>query len=256
MHLYAYKSNSEGAKALANALKIKRVNHDKKEALRTDVLINWGAGHIKREYQADAVFNQPEAVQKAVNKLRTFRTLKGLVPMPDFTESHQEASRWLAEGHTVIERETVTGHSGKGIVVHEPDDLFIKDNGSPLYTKYIEQEQEYRVHVFLGNAFFFQRKARKKAVPDDKVNWKIRNHDNGFIFAHKEVVVPRAGFDIAVLAVHHLGLDFGAVDLMQGKDGKWYVIEVNTACGMEGTTLQKYAEQFEQYYADFFGEGD
>ena len=252
MHLYAYKSNSEGAKALANRLDIKRVNHDKPGVLKTDILINWGASFIKRKIDAEVILNYPDAVKKASNKLRTFNCLKGLVPMPEYTESLREANKWLDEGFTVIERKTVTGHSGQGIVVHTPqEDKQIVDNGSPLYTKYIQQEQEYRVHVFFGDAFFFQRKARKKAVPDEKVNWKIRNHDNGFIFAHKDVEIPRIGIDTAILAVHNLGLDFGAVDLMHCVDGRWYVLEVNTACGMEGTTLDKYTEQFMRYYNEF-----
>ena len=37
---------------------------------------------------------------------------------------------------------------------------------------------------------------------------------------------------------------FGAVDMIVTKSGKWYVLEANTACGLENTTLEKYVEQF------------
>jgi D-alanine-D-alanine ligase-like ATP-grasp enzyme len=43
-------------------------------------------------------------------------------------------------------------------------------------------------------------------------------------------------------------LDFGAVDVIWNeKEDKYYVLEVNTACGLEGTTLDKYVEQFRRY---------
>lgn len=72
----------------------------------------------------------------------------------------------------------------------------------------------------------------------------MRNHANGFIFAHEGVDIPDDVKELAVGAVAALDLDFGAVDLIQTKMGKWYVLEVNTACGLAGTTLKKYAEQF------------
>jgi glutathione synthase/RimK-type ligase-like ATP-grasp enzyme len=35
-----------------------------------------------------------------------------------------------------------------------------------------------------------------------------------------------------------LGLDFGAVDVLLGRDGKFYVLECNTAPGVEGEGRQ------------------
>ena len=44
-----------------------------------------------------------------------------------------------------------------------------------------------------------------------------------------------------MLAIKVLGLDFGAVDIIYNKqEDKWYVLEVNTAPGIYGTTLDKY----------------
>ncbi|MNQ62405.1 hypothetical protein D3C85_767480 [compost metagenome] len=142
-------------------------------------------------------------------------------------------------------RTTLTGNSGKGIALLEPYDEILEDI-APLYTKYAKQEQEYRVHVFQGKPIFLQRKARKRAVADENVNWKIRNHANGFIFAHKDVVVPVIIQHAAVDACAVLGLDFGAVDVALGKDGKVYVFEVNTAPGIEGTCLEAYVNAFKE----------
>src|SRR3546814_16818410 len=57
---------------------------------------------------------------------------------------------------------------------------------APLYVVYEPKKQEYRVHVLNGKVVDVQRKARVKDFPDDKVNWKIRNHDNGFTYARDE----------------------------------------------------------------------
>jgi glutathione synthase/RimK-type ligase-like ATP-grasp enzyme len=45
-----------------------------------------------------------------------------------------------------------------------------------------------------------------------------------------------------------LGLDFGAVDIGHRIiDNKVFVFEVNTAPGIEGTTLQRYVNTFNEY---------
>ena len=41
-----------------------------------------------------------------------------------------------------------------------------------------------------------------------------------------------------------LKLDFGAVDIIRAKNGKLYVLEVNTAPGLEERKLQIYADYF------------
>ena len=240
MKIYPYSGASESAKVLANSLGIKRLKREG-GAVAVDILINWGCSAINREVVYEAIINHPAAVKKAANKLETFRSLDGTVPLPDWTESFEEASGWLAEGYTVVARTELNGHSGQGIVLADHIDQLPL---AKLYTKYVNKDQEYRVHVFRGEVIFEQRKARKKDVPDDQVNWKIRNHGNGFIFAHRDVFIAPDGKEAAVQAVEKLGLDFGAVDLMLGKNGLFYVLEVNTACGLEGTTLERYTEAF------------
>ena len=248
MKIYPYNPHSKSAKALAQALGIKRIKHEGKH-INCGIVINWGTSsdNFRRRLTCEEILNFPDCVRIAANKLKTFKALAGHVPIPDFTEERQEALQWLGEGFTVVSRTILNGHSGQGVFIKAPEDQGVLQE-APLYVKYIKKTQEYRLHVFRDKVFFVQRKARNKDVPDDKVNWKVRNHGNGFIYAHKDVDVPEEAKQAGITAVWALGLDFGAVDMIYSKqEDKFYVLEVNTACGLEGTTLDKYVEVFKEF---------
>ena len=49
----------------------------------------------------------------------------------------------------------------------------------------------------------------------------------------------------SIAAVQHVGLDFGAVDIIYNqREDSSYVLEINTAPGLMGTTGERYAEAF------------
>lgn len=241
--IYAYKNGSGSAKLLSEALGIKRIKHEGKP-LKLKKLINWGSSAFTRNMQIGKILNLPECVRNASHKIRTFEHIGGLVNIPDWTLERKVAEAWIKAGQTVVCRTLIQANSGKGIVIAENVNELVD---APLYTKYIPKKEEYRIHVFQGEAFHVQRKARKKDVPDDKVNWKVRSHGNGFCFQIQGIEMPEAAAEQAVKAVQSLGLDFGAVDLIWNqKEDKWYVLEVNTAPGIEATTLAKYVEQFKK----------
>lgn len=241
--IISYKLGSNSAKELSKALGIKRIRHEGRNILIKGPLINWGCSVIPDRViltNKARIVQHPEAIKKAANKLQAFKTLEGRVPIPCYTTDRQEAAKWLPGGMVVC-RTILSGHSGKGIVLASNEEEMVP---APLYTQYIKKEHEYRLHVFGDEVFFVQRKARKLEVPDEEVNWQIRNHDNGFIYANKDVEVGELFKEIAVKSIKALGLDFGAVDLIVTKKGEPYVLEINTAPGLTGTTLEKYCEQF------------
>lgn len=249
MKIYPYNEFSASAKALSRALGIKRIKH-KGRALKLNVpVINWGASGVKRDIDAPHILNHPDNIKKAANKLQTFKALDGHCPIPEYTTSKEEAAKWLAKGAIVVERHKLTGHSGEGIrLVHKDDENHSLSDDAKLYVKYIAKTAEHRLHVFRDDVFFIQRKARNQNIPDDKVNWQVRNHGNGFIYAHVDVDVPDEAKQAAIMAVKQLGLDFGAVDMIyNAKRNKYYVLEVNTACGLVGETLNKYVEVFTKF---------
>lgn len=244
MFIFPYKKESESAKALQVSLGIQRIkNENSKFKGRADkVVINWGATKLPDEVLKCIVLNAPASVAQAVDKRIFLETNKEFCP--PFTLDIEEAKKWLNKGLTVVVRNKVNGAGGEGIeIISNEQEL----KPAPLYTRYIPKKEEYRLHVFNGEVFFVQRKARVKEVADAKVNWQVRNMAGGFIFANQNIEVAQAAKDIAISCVGNLGLDFGAVDLIfNEKANKYYSLEVNTAPGLCGLTLTRYVEQFKK----------
>lgn len=248
MKIIPYNMGSASAKALANSLGILQIRHEGKPLRKLDTLINWGCSKIQRDVGNAKIINKPLSVTAASNKLYTMFCFKhNEVEAPEWTESRKEALKWLAEGFDVCARHKLNGHSGEGLVVilGKKGEEFFNFDDAPLYVKYIPKKEEYRVHVFQGGIISIQRKARKLDVPDEKVNWKVRNLNGGFIYATYGVDVPDDCKQLAINAIDALGLDFGAVDIIYNqKQNKYYCLEVNTAPGLVGKTLEAYTEAF------------
>lgn len=243
--IYAYNTGSASAKALKEALGVALLKREGPER-RVNQLINWGCSEINRPlFGVNKMFNVSVAVAVASNKLSTFEVWgkEGVETVP-WTTDKAVAQKWVDEDDTVVVRHSLTGHSGKGIELVSEG----KVPDAKLYTKYVGKKEEYRFHFFRGKLIHVQRKARKKDVPDDKVNWKVRNLDGGFIFALQEIdAFPAEVVEKLASAVDYLGLDFGAVDVIyNARLNKYFPLEVNTAPGLEGTTLERYTAAFKQ----------
>lgn len=246
-----YKAASASAKALAQSLNCKRLKLENStyQPRRTDLIINWGnqRGLTRIQDGSCNMLNEMVSVSTASCKRSSFELMsQSGVSIPEWTTQREVAAQWIEEGATVVVRTLLRASSGRGIVLAS-DLTQLQD--APLYVKYVPKKDEYRVHVFNGTIIDVQRKMRKSDVPDDDVNWKIRNLSGGFIFGREGVSLPDVALDTAAEAVASLGLDFGAVDLIWNeRSNTYYVLEVNTAPGLSGTTLVKYTEAIQEYY--------
>lgn len=237
-------SNSAVELGRSTGYKALKIQGSTFRARHNDVIINWGCTSVPDYlHNAACVLNKPELVANACDKLKAFDSMLRVgVRVPDFCVDPQVARQWQREGHTVVVRKLLRASSGRGIVVCSPNDEL---PDAPLYVKYIKKQDEYRVHVLGGRVIDVQRKMRTYSVPDEDVNWQIRNHINGFVFGRTDVEINEDTRTQAVQAVRSLSLDFGAVDVVWNEhQQKCYVLEVNTAPGLEGTTLEKYSDAF------------
>lgn len=111
-----------------------------------------------------------------------------------------------------------------------------------MYTLYVPNTREYRLHVFKDRVLRVQGKYLD--FPHQHTIPYIQNYAQGFRFRAPSVQLHQHRLDFAVEAVRALGLDFGAVDMLIGEDGKSYFLEVNSAPACSPLTLRGYAEAF------------
>lgn len=108
--------------------------------------------------------------------------------------------------------------------------------GFQFFSEFIPIRSELRTWVYRGNHLGTYRKSMVRPAEFRRIGWTYKN---GFSF---DLVgsdsVPRGAVDIALAAVKALGLDFGAVDIIEGQDDGFRVLEVNTAPGVESPTRQ------------------
>lgn len=249
-----YKNGSRSGAALANALGLRQIRlaGSTINRQRGKRIINWGNSGRNLPPQGlgrhHTLINSLEAVSAAANKLNTFNLLYNAdVRIPEYTTDFETAYSWMDEDSSVkvVERHQLTGHSGAGIVIAEDVDAL--SDSAPLYVKYVKKQEEYRVHIMAGEVIDVQRKARRSDVPDEDVNWQVRNHQNGFCYMRENVNPDADVIQQALNAIDALRLDFGAVDVIwNNRQSKAYVLEVNTACGLEGTTLERYKVAFQE----------
>ena len=244
LKLFPYKIESESAKRLARTLGILRVSPSYK-AKREDIIINWGNSNPPHFKFISHDLNDPHAIGRASDKLRTFQELEDceFFDIPYYTDDINQARDWIDEGHKIYCRTTVTGHSGHGIVIADQQNEIVN---APLYTVATRHKHEYRVHVFRDQILDVQQKKKKLGYGTGN---GIRNHSNGWVYARAEIAPTEELLLSARRAVQLLGLDFGAVDIGHRLiDNQFFVFEVNTAPGLEGTTLDKYAKAIYNYY--------
>lgn len=243
LSIWPYKQGSHGAHELARQLGIRvlRVKGGSYKSKSGDIIINWGSSRIADKCLKARILNDPKYVVLNANKLSCFKLWDKAKDKPNtvlWTTDKKIAASWKSD---VVCRTILNGHSGAGIVIVKKGDT-IPD--APLYTKYLNKSEEYRVHVVGGLVSDVQRKIRD---PDkEPKNWQVRSHDNGFIFVRGGISPSELVLSETKKAFIASGLNFGAFDVIIDKDKKAYILEVNCSPGLEGATGVNYARAFKR----------
>lgn len=231
--------------------------------------------------------NKPENVALASDKLRTLtRLTERGVPTIPFTTDAEVASDWDAP---VYVRHVLNGHSGEGIEIfdnvvsedtrnqvdaltdiedrlieighgdiaehvrtaleslEEGDGIELPD--APLYTRKVHNNGEYRVHVFNGRVIDYRKKSRHIDDEPTPEQSNIRTLGNGWVYRQSNLRRLERIEQLALSAIGALGLDFGAVDIINDENNNAMVIEVNTAVGADSVTTNSYVTAFSDEYA-------
>lgn len=177
----------------------------------------------------------------SVDKLTQYNWFKeNQIPALEFTTSEEEAGQWLSEGFTVFGRKYLNSSCGKGIVVYEPNQAL--STVCPVYTKYKKKKREFRVHIFKDKVVVVCEKKRKKDFNGER-DTKIRNLANGYVFTQSVENEPNGLRELALKAAQVSQSDFRGVDIgYNEKNGELFVIEVNSAPGIQGSNINRYIE--------------
>jgi len=238
----SYSATSQGAKYLTSRLEGRMITR-REEIRPNECIINWGGGQFSSSgWKADWL-NKPTNVCFAVEKLKAFELFdRESVPHPEWTFHVSMARKWLEEGHVVLARQTSTGMMGEGISLLNNARSAIPS--AEFYSKHVQHDQEYRVHVFQGMLV----NLGIKVAQCRNANMMVRNADErNWDFEHTEEA-PHAVTLAGIAAVNALGLNFGAADVgYRARENKAYVFEVNSAPGTGHNTITRYASVFTRY---------
>jgi len=203
---------------------------------QTDRIIYYGGTSAK--HISPFIYNKNRSI--ASNKLNTLRACKeaGLSTVPWCEKIADIPVDWKQ----IVARATLTGHSGQGITIHNRDeDVPIV----PLYTMYVKKAYECRIHIFKGRMIDAQIKRKVRNAEEN--NAQIRNLHTGWVYCREDFTADQRSINLAIEVCRICHLDFGAVDLIYNKyHDQFYVLEVNTAPGLSGTTLNNYCQAIER----------
>lgn len=246
--LFPYRMPSESGRALRDALegmghKTMRVfANGKYRPRKGDTIINWGnhtpPGWLtKAQYLGLRIVNSMANVLISRDKRLAFLAFaKAGVSTPKFAVTWEEAQKL---DMPVMQYRSATAQGGSGVSYIEDVKRLSLD--CELWTSYIKKHSEFRVHVMHCTVIDVQQKKRRKDF-EGETNYKVRNLAGGWVYAREGIEVPTCVREQAVLAVGACGLDFGAVDVIYNKHHSTaYVLEINSAPGLEGNTVVNYA---------------
>lgn len=217
--LVASNLKSRGLKALANSLSEKVGYHVYRVVptrIRNRIAITFCNGFDKRD------------------QLRRFSEFG--VSSPQYCLSSDGITEFSSSRY--VARRLTNASEGRGITIFNKGDV---PPPAPLYTEYIPKKKEFRVHVW-NNEVIDVAEKRKKSGYSEERNTQIRNTANGYVFCRTNVIEPDGIRSLALSAVSALGRSYGAVDIIWNERmNKCFVLEVNSRPGMEGTTVELYA---------------
>lgn len=194
--------------------------------------INWGRETARTKLNPN--------ISNSTNK-RVMRQLfaEHGVPMPKLYLTEDEIAQALSGGNTLIGR---SDKHSKGRGLWRVDSMrrvqiamrgTRKKKPATHFMEVIEAPREYRVHIFKGRSI---RISEKQFVEDgDKDYMTVKPKHN---IKHVRKAAKKA--------IKAVGLDFGAVDIL-ASDTECWVLEVNAAPGLGGSTPRLYAEVFIKY---------
>lgn len=190
--------------------------------------------------------NLPQAIRNAANK----RLMKEC-----FTRAEVKTAKWSHAQKGDLEFPIVAKHimgsRGTGVYLLKDASEYRsftmlretrQDAPSFIYEQFKGYSREYRLHVTEDGCFYSCRKMRTRATVE---RWKFSDNTVWILESNPAFDKPSTWPQIeaeCVKALKSCGLDFGACDVKVANDGRFFVIEINSAPGLEPHTLAAYQQ--------------
>jgi glutathione synthase/RimK-type ligase-like ATP-grasp enzyme len=225
----------------------RRLSIDLAEYLKCSIELNQcaieDAFNISWGYQGEEKFkylNPPELIKQNIDKLQTNHKLeKAGCPVIKAYDKHNVLRAYKTRRlKTPILARFKTTQGGFGmrtcLCKYQIQKAII--DGYEMFKEYIKPKAEYRVNVFKGRPILIVKK--------DYENPEYIGRNN-----ETERVVrkyPKSILKMSIKAVSVIGLDFGAVDILQSEDNKLYILEVNSAPSLNKKMRKPYMREIKK----------
>lgn len=216
------------------------------------VIVCWGTS--LPELDGIRVLNNMEA---PLNKYQEWEKLVlARIPSPKMTKS---------DGFHGVAAYKRSGYVGRTFNHTGGLDILEKTEAPDYFTFKEIFTQEYRIHSFNGKSIRAGKKIPREGFTpvETEADWKpgllhpwVRSYDGGWKISYETFASTADMRMLAHKAVKALGLTFGAVDMAQRPDGSLVVLEVNTAPGIEGNTLNTYVRAISKWVKQDETEGE
>jgi len=193
-------------------------------------IIRWGTSRKGIKVNG-VVFNSRSAIARSTDKYRTLEVLRDsgdiVWHVPQFHKNPRALLHFLGRNAPIVWRGKNHSHGRDFEYIENLGEATHNTEDDGYYMAYIDKAREYRVFATPYKALIVYEKKPMVEEPDN-YRW---NMEFGYRQEQiKDITLSTLGaIHLAIDSVKALGLDFGAVDILETKDGEVYVIECNTA---------------------------
>ncbi len=203
---------------------IKLGDNKKLKTDTNDLAINWGSPQFEMTQPCKTLNNC-----KKLNKIDLFQRLENTdINIPNYGVNS------TPDKYPVLLRNR-NGYGGTDIILcNNIDEYYEMGYTRDFWVEFIDKKYEFRVHVFCNDVISITRKVPQNADDEIPIAW---NHDFGYSqVSYNNKFVEMALTNIALNLQEYIEYDFYTIDVIADKQGKFYILEINTASGISADT--------------------
>jgi len=210
----------------------------KNRFLRNGILLNHGSSEqieFGRKVNRFYILNNPSYIHYCSNKMDNYKILSSYYPKT--TTSIEYIN------HLPIIAKPINGHHGYGIkILYTPSEVREFDRLHPsgyIYQNLVKIRHEYRFNIFDRHIYQISRRECSSE----------RTPEGGYVFYYTSLGRDAGISDKFYDFVYNVISDFHnaignnlchySIDVMKGIDNKYYLTEMNSACGLGNYTVDK-----------------